>query len=1028
MSLRLKERSGGGVKILASKPQKFPIDSTPNDKGRRRTPIAAGKENSSTLSGRKVSAARLNPLPKLVEKPAAAAGVRWSTSSLPRGKAVSPSDISGIFNDLRSDRRLPRVSASDRRGRALGRDLEAETAGRKSFGEIRASAGCRQGKEVLDSNLKKTDERLAAGTRVSGQQNPKPNGFIAVQAARKAAKITDATSQKLGGRTGTSSTSEKRTRKESVTSKPLLAEDDDGYQGSTAEHENKALLLVDKPEIICSTESTAVESNKHKLFIVSSSTSHVPDQSNLKDRSCATSDSKTQDGSDKDVTHVSSNKKEDCLVLQSEASRKLGSSVKNDPSDKGCIDSLPKVEAVQKPSAYITAFEKVNDDLNVAPVVNKYPSKLHEKLALLEGKVQKIASEIKRTKEMLDSNNPDESKLILSDIQSKISGIEKAVGHTIDGAVSQFDTSKIIAVDCHGTKIVVSGQCQETSVPGTSVNGLNHEELEARFFPHHKLLRNRSRGHRSNTHGNPDVEGGSSSPVDENPIALEFLASLDLVQCEPNMHVPILESEHVAARGLGAERGSSAAQCVSRKMVLEHGKGEIELMANEKLEEFDDQEMKPAMILHVDNEEPSVKQLCEIGQKPSTGGWFVSEEAVLLAHDDGCCSYYDIANHEFKAEYKPPAGVSNNLWGDCWLIRAPCTDGCTGKYVVAASAGNALESGFCSWDFYTRDVRAFSLGDAATSSVSHSSSRMVLGPSNAGLRSSSCTTQTVGQQQWWYKPCGPLLICTGNGQKLVSAYDIRDGDLVMKWEVNSPVMGMEYSSPLQWRSRCKVIVTGTEAISLWDVNSVNPQPLLSVACSGKKVYSLHVNNTDAELGGGVRQSSSEVEGNDGVFCMQESINVLDFRLPAGVGLRLVRHGGIGHSIYSRGDSIFIGSTEGRLPIRGSPRSRVQHYSLRKGKLVTTYELPELNTRLHHPYLTQVWGSTDIVMGICEMGLFVFDASQDERSQALCFDGGNTVGVKETIGPDDLYRPTFDYSGSRVLVISRDRPASWRYLL
>ena len=196
--------------------------------------------------------------------------------------------------------------------------------------------------------------------------------------------------------------------------------------------------------------------------------------------------------------------------------------------------------------------------------------------------------------------------------------------------------------------------------------------------------------------------------------------------------------------------------------------------------------------------------------------------------------------------------MSSNLWGDCWLIRAPCTDGCTGKYIVAASAGNALESGFCSWDFYTRDVRAFSLGDAATSSSSQSSSMMVLGPSDTGLRSSSSTIQTVGQQQWWYKPCGPLLICTGNGQKLVSAYDIRDGDLVMKWEVNSPVMGMEYSSPLQWRSRGKVIVVGTEAISLWDVNSVNPQPLLSVACAGKKVYSLHVNNTDAELGGGVR--------------------------------------------------------------------------------------------------------------------------------------------------------------------------------
>jgi WD40 repeat protein len=87
---------------------------------------------------------------------------------------------------------------------------------------------------------------------------------------------------------------------------------------------------------------------------------------------------------------------------------------------------------------------------------------------------------------------------------------------------------------------------------------------------------------------------------------------------------------------------------------------------------------------------------------------------------------------------------------------------------------------------------------------------------------------------------------------MVTAYDIRDGDVVMKWEVSNPVIGMEYSSPLQWRSRGKVVIAGSESIGLWDVNSLDPQPLLSVA-SGKKVYCLHVNNTDAEVGGGVRQ-------------------------------------------------------------------------------------------------------------------------------------------------------------------------------
>jgi len=69
-----------------------------------------------------------------------------------------------------------------------------------------------------------------------------------------------------------------------------------------------------------------------------------------------------------------------------------------------------------------------------------------------------------------------------------------------------------------------------------------------------------------------------------------------------------------------------------------------------------------------------------------------------------------------KAEYKPPSGVSSGIWRDCWIIRAPGADGCSGRYVVAASAGNAMDSGFCSWDFYTKDVRAFQIEEGTISS------------------------------------------------------------------------------------------------------------------------------------------------------------------------------------------------------------------------------------------------------------------------------------------------------------------------
>lgn len=200
--------------------------------------------------------------------------------------------------------------------------------------------------------------------------------------------------------------------------------------------------------------------------------------------------------------------------------------------------------------------------------------------------------------------------------------------------------------------------------------------------------------------------------------------------------------------------------------------------------------------------------------------------------------------------FRPPAGVCPNMWRDCWIVRAPSADGCSGRYVVAASAGNATDSGFCSWDFYSKDVQAFYTEDGKTPA------RSVLSPLPNNIlyrRGALCNNLEAEIRQWWYKPCGPLIISTASCQRVMRIHDIRDGEQVMKWDVQKPVLCMDYSSPLQWRNRGKVVVAEAEAISLWDVNSLNPQALLSVSTSGRKVSALHVNNTDAELGGGVRQ-------------------------------------------------------------------------------------------------------------------------------------------------------------------------------
>lgn len=178
-----------------------------------------------------------------------------------------------------------------------------------------------------------------------------------------------------------------------------------------------------------------------------------------------------------------------------------------------------------------------------------------------------------------------------------------------------------------------------------------------------------------------------------------------------------------------------------------------------------------------------------------------------------------------------------------------------------------------------------------------------------------------------------------------------------------------------------------------------------------------------------RVTSAEAEGNDGVFCTPDFINVLDFRHPSGIGLKMPKIGVSAQSVFTRGDSIFVGCANNtRSAGKNQPCSQVQHFSLRKQRLISTYSLPESNTHAHFSAITQVWGNSNLVMGVCGLGLFVFDALNDDTHQFLSVDYGSTQKVKDVIGPDDLYSPSFDYLASRALLVSRDRPALWKHLL
>ncbi|CAL4967577.1 unnamed protein product [Urochloa decumbens] len=1026
MSSRLKDRGGGGkatATAVASRPltpKPFSISSS----ARRTTAAAAGKENSASKPA----------------KPAAA--VRWSTSSLPRASRIQSSvESSKLVSTLRSSVLPGRAS--------IGKDPVADAGLRRSVSGIRYSSVEKGRRSVSAVGSRASEARRGSGGAGSDEISRRREGFDAK------AKGLDVISRKRDDRDAKAKQIGEIDRKrESFDAKAKqISGKRDGFGANVPKQYDEikgkteisgANMKKPSEEIGGRREGFELkakigeEIGRRKEGLNMKLVKEIPEKnvdsaeasSNGADFCATQKDDEEGNGS---VIPVFTVHVVDSIDVP-------GATMDQQKNNEECKKQEEKGKLADK----IRVFEKAaaaGEGRSAKPVsaVNKYPSKLHEKLAALEGRVQKIATDIKKTKEMLDENNPDEPKQILSNIQKEITAIEKAISHVKDDNKIQLGTAD--SSECESSHAERAAKCTVVKPSGLkhAGKGLNTDELEARFFPHHKLLRDRKS--LTSTHQESSVDTkkgipGKTVPAapdpedDENTIAMEFLASLDGEENDffKDRRAKKLEKNKICEVADATSKSSS--QGSSKNPVGPNHKEEIELLATEKLEEFDEQENKPSMMIQEETEESSNDQLSGIGNKSSTGGWFVSEgEAVLLAHGDGTCSYYDIANHEFKSEYKPPSMVSNNTWGDCWLIRAPGVDGCSGRYVVAASAGNALEPGFCSWDYYTREVKAFHIEEEASHDPAPPT-RAVLGPlSNLGSSRSSSALSNGETQQWWYKPCGPLLLSTASKQRIVTAYDIRDGDVVMKWEVSNPVTGMEYSSPLQWRSRGKVVIAGSESIGLWDVNSLNPQPLLSVASSGKKVYCLHVNNTDAEVGGGVRQrvSSSEVEGNDGVFSTHESVNVFDFRVPAGIGLKIARHGGTANSIFSRGDSVFIGSTEGRLQLKGGLRSRVQQYSLRKGKLVATYELPEFNAHFHHSAITQVWGNSNLVLAACGMGLFAFDTFKEDMQPTCSFDRGNTIGVREAIGPDDLYCPTFDYSSSRVLLVSRDRPAQWRYL-
>ena len=173
-----------------------------------------------------------------------------------------------------------------------------------------------------------------------------------------------------------------------------------------------------------------------------------------------------------------------------------------------------------------------------------------------------------------------------------------------------------------------------------------------------------------------------------------------------------------------------------------------------------------------------------------------------------------------------------------------------------------------------------------------------------------------------------------------------------------------------------------------------------------------------------RLSSSD-HHSDGILCTNEALNVLDFRVPTGIAKKFPTLGEETQSIFADGDAVYSGATSYKTRGLGDgttrlmqPQCRINQWSIRQGKLMNVYSLPQSNSHSSHLSITQVWGSSDTIMAANGNGLFVFEPARRHSS------GQEIANVRDVLGSDDLDTPTFDYASSRVLLISRDRPAMW----
>jgi hypothetical protein len=255
---------------------------------------------------------------------------------------------------------------------------------------------------------------------------------------------------------------------------------------------------------------------------------------------------------------------------------------------------------------------------------------LQRRLSLLEEKVNWISAELRKTKTILSRGDCSNTMSFLSDIQEKICSIERSMAsQQRDDVASLHD-------------VVMEDEFQMVHMEEKSRCSLGCNE------PNIRVRDGLPENHKDISEQSKHVEQHDSEVIKHNS-EYAHLQAIDPGHLESSTQ-SALSNGNVESNVLNSKTLSSR-EFVRKlpPLTIEDSNDCLDYDASLPIDKFHEnmENVEPGFEQYIECDAGSPNDLHPIGDKVAVAGCYVSDgDAILLAHDDGCCSYIDIANME----------------------------------------------------------------------------------------------------------------------------------------------------------------------------------------------------------------------------------------------------------------------------------------------------------------------------------------------------------------------------------------------